>query len=211
MSISDWLMIFAVLLAPLIAIQVQKKLEIHREQRNRKLAIFKTLMATRASRLSADHVQALNMIDLEFYGKRYEKVVQSWKTYLDHLGNFPKDDEKAVPVWIGKQADLLADLLMEMGKVLDYEFDVVHVKKGIYYPEAHGKLEDQNALLREGILRLLYGDTALKMDVTNLPVHSEALEHQLKVHGAITDLLEGNRKLKVEIADDSVEGSAETK
>ena len=74
MTISDWLMIIAVLLAPLIAVQVQKWLEHHRENRERKLRVFKTLMATRAATVSPDHVQALNMIDLEFSGKRKYNV-----------------------------------------------------------------------------------------------------------------------------------------
>ena len=55
-----------------MAVQVQKWLEVFREERGRKLWIFKTLMATRASAVSAEHVQALNMIDLEFREKRYK-------------------------------------------------------------------------------------------------------------------------------------------
>jgi hypothetical protein len=62
MTISDGLMLLAVLFAPLAAVQVQKWLEHHREDRERKLRIFKTLMATRATALSQEHVQALNMM-----------------------------------------------------------------------------------------------------------------------------------------------------
>jgi hypothetical protein len=40
------------------------KIEDNKAKKQRKLHIFKTLMATRAARLSAEHVQALNMIDL---------------------------------------------------------------------------------------------------------------------------------------------------
>ena len=68
MSLTDALMVAAVLLAPLIAIQVSVFLEIRREKRQRRLKLFRTLMMTRAARLVPDHVNALNMIDIEFSG-----------------------------------------------------------------------------------------------------------------------------------------------
>lgn len=117
-TISDWLMITAVLIAPLLAVQVQKRLEKLRESRGRKMRIFKTLMATRAATVSTDHVQALNMIDLEFHDNKYKRVTTAWKTYLDHLSSFPKEDEKAQAVWVDKKTDLLAKLLQEMGNSL---------------------------------------------------------------------------------------------
>lgn len=165
MKLTDFLMILAVLLAPLVAVQVQKNLEVFREVRGRKLWIFKTLMATRAATVSPEHVQALNMIDLEFREKRFKNVTTTWKTYLDHLNSYPKEDEKRQPLWGERRVDLLTALLLEMGRSLGYEFDEVHVKKGIYAPEAHGLIEDENMLIRRGLIRVLYGDATLKMDV----------------------------------------------
>jgi uncharacterized protein DUF6680 len=50
-------------------------------------------MATRAARLTPDHVQALNLIDVEFYSKRkkYKRVLDAWKAYHDHLGENPSE------------------------------------------------------------------------------------------------------------------------
>lgn len=49
-------------------------------------------MATRGAKVSPDHVEALNMIDIEFYGRRSgrrsraeKSVVDAWKIYLDWL------------------------------------------------------------------------------------------------------------------------------
>lgn len=69
MTIADWLMIAAVLVAPVLAVHIQRRLDQHRESRDRRLRIFHTLMATRAARTSPAHVEALNRIDLEFSGK----------------------------------------------------------------------------------------------------------------------------------------------
>ncbi|WP_373426698.1 DUF6680 family protein [Neorhizobium galegae] len=70
MSTSDWMIILATLAGPILAIQVQKFLERGRENRNRRLQIFRTLMATRAASVSPAHVEALNSIALEFYGRK---------------------------------------------------------------------------------------------------------------------------------------------
>jgi len=67
MTISDWLVIVAIFLAPLFAVRVQKYIENNQEKRNRKLTLFRTLMKTRAFPLNPQHVEALNMIDIEFF------------------------------------------------------------------------------------------------------------------------------------------------
>jgi len=200
MKLAEVLTIIAILLAPIVAVQVQKWLELFREDRARKLWIFKTLMATRAATVSPEHVQALNMIDLEFRGTRYRPVTAAWKTYLDHLGSYPKDDEKRQAVWGERRIDLLTSLLLDMGHALGYEFDDVHVKKGIYAPEAHGRLEDEKMLIRRGLLRLLYGDSDLKMQVTSFPVSNEELAEQKALRDAIQQLLDGKRSLPVAVS-----------
>jgi len=201
MTISDGLMLLAVLLAPLIAVQVQKWLEHHREIREKKLGIFKTLMATRASKVLPSHVQALNMIDLEFNDKKYKDVKLAWKTYLDHLNSFPNDDEKAQPVWSSKMADLLATLLQVMGKSLGYDFDEVHIRKGIYLPEAHARVEDENNLLRRGLLNLINGKGTLKMDVQSFQIGEEEAKEQREIRKSIQELLNGDRDFPVSVKD----------
>lgn len=168
MTISDWLMIGAVLLAPLVAVQVQKYIEVSREKRQRKMNTFHTLMATRAARLSPAHVQALNMIDIEFYGKKFlgmryqgkteKRVSETWKSYLDHL-NRPFDNE-GFREWVSKGDELFTELLYEMPLALKYDFDKVHLRRGIYAPKAHNDQEIaqlanprqscQNSCRREG-------------------------------------------------------------
>lgn len=201
MNIADWLMIVVVLLAPIVAVQVQKILEHYREDRARKLTVFKTLMATRADTVSPKHVQALNMIDLEFQGKNCKSVTDSWKTYLDHLFHFPKDDEKQQALWAERRVDLLAKLLMEMGKSLGYSFDEVHVRRAIYAPEAHAKIESENLLIRQGLLRLLYGDAHLKMDIASFPVTEDAIKEQNVLRQSLQELIDGKRKLGVSVSD----------
>lgn len=197
MTLTDILIVSATLVAPLLAVQAQKWLERFREDYNRKLRVFKTLMATRAASVSPEHVQGLNMIDLEFQGAKFKTVRTEWKTYLDHLSSYPKEDEKLQAIWGEKRIDLLARLLMEMGKSLGYEFDEVHVKKGIYAPEAHSQIENEQILLRRGLLQLIYGNGSLKMDVKSLPVSEQSAAEQQQLRQHLIELLEGKRSLSV--------------
>ena len=101
MNSTEFLMICATALSPLIAVQVTRYLDDRNEERGRRLQVFKTLMATRAYRASPAHVEALNRIDLEFSsGKRSDKVVlECWQQYLDHLGSKTLEGQ----AWVDKR------------------------------------------------------------------------------------------------------------
>ncbi len=57
---SEWVMIFAVIVGPILAIQIQKYIEGVKEAKERKISVFKDLLATRASTLAYKHVVALS-------------------------------------------------------------------------------------------------------------------------------------------------------
>ena len=79
-----WITILAIILGPILAVQVQKYIENKKETRNKKMQIFKALMATRATPLYPAHVEALNMIDIEFYNDKnvVENIKGSTPLYL---------------------------------------------------------------------------------------------------------------------------------
>ena len=60
------LTIAAIVIGPIVALRIQRRIDEEREQRNRKKFIFKELMATRAARVSSRHVDALNAVGVEF-------------------------------------------------------------------------------------------------------------------------------------------------
>jgi len=104
------LTILAILISPLIAVQVTELLNKIKLNRQRKLDIFKDLMATRAAGLSPTHVGALNRIDIEFYG--VSEVSEAWKEYHDHLGlsvNIETEDTDGWRSWTDKKEDLLPE------------------------------------------------------------------------------------------------------
>jgi hypothetical protein len=97
LEIKDWITVAAVVAGPILAVQAQRIVESINKKHERRLKIFKSLMSTRAERVSREHVQALNLIDIEFYGRvkfrtrwqtRSEKAVtNAWKNYNAHLND----------------------------------------------------------------------------------------------------------------------------
>jgi hypothetical protein len=176
METSIWLMIMATITGPILAVQAQKWVEVIRERRGRKLWIFQTLMATRANRTAIEHVQALNMIDLAFYGGRFlgihrrtkqeQAVLRAWKEYRDQLNTPAKPD---VSLWIGKGDELFFNLLYDISCDVRYSFDRVQLKTGSYTPIAHGDLLAEQTAIRKTLLEMLQGNRPIKMEITNLP------------------------------------------
>lgn len=159
MTLTDILMIAATALSPFIAVQVTKWLEASKEARDRRLHVFRTLMATRAANVSTAHVQALNSIDFTFDGSQPldKQVTTAWKEYLDQLNKQGPVDA----AWIERRDDRFAALMIIMGKALGFDFDSVHIKKAGYMPNAHVDLESDQHNIRKAVLALLQGQAAL--------------------------------------------------
>ena len=174
--------IAATVISPLLAIQTQKFIERYSQKKSLKIDIFKQLMATRSqnSRLSNEHVRALNMIDLAFYGKikrgrtkrsdSESKVLSSWKLYFAHLNtSYPDNDNASGTIWNQTSNNLFLDLLSEIAKDIGYDFERVQLQTAIYSPMAHGERENDKLKIRQGLAAIFSGENALKMEIINIP------------------------------------------
>lgn len=168
--LGEWLTIAALILGPILAVQAQRFLDSLRERRHRRLQVFHTLMATRAARLSHDHVQALNMVDIEWYGRSVfgipfktpgeKAVTNAWRIYADHL-NTKAGEGDQLARWVDEGDKLLSKLLYEISRSLGYDFDEVQLRRNIYSPIAHGKQQVQELAFREGLIQILSGERAI--------------------------------------------------
>ncbi|QZN91905.1 DUF6680 family protein [Idiomarina abyssalis] len=182
--VSSWVMIAAVFLGPIAAVQIQKFLESRKEETQNRIKVFKDLMTTRASTLAYQHVSALNMVGLEFRGKQFSKVISAWNIYLDHLNSYP-DDEELGKVWVDKSNDLLSDLLYEMGISLGFEFDKVHIKKAGYIPKGYADAENEQIYIRKATIEVLEGKRPLPLDIVQMPFDQEAVDAQKELLRAL--------------------------
>ena len=201
MALSDGLMILAVLLAPFFAVFAQRQVELWRARRERKLSVFKMLMATRGRVVSAEHVQALNMIELEFTDRGDGGVLTAWAVYRDHLNSFPPGappSEDAIQRWVDRGQDNLTALLGRMGKSLGYSLDPVQITKGVYAPQAHAAADIEFQLLRRALLDWLSGRG--KVSVSVLPADEDAARKGQEFLSGVLSLVKGETRVKVEIA-----------
>ncbi len=166
MTISDWVMILVVIAGPLVAVQLTRYLDNKRESKERKTQLFKTLMGTRSYTVSWDHVAALNRIDLEFdkNDPKEKSVIEAWKAYHDLLNQKNLTAEQ----WDIKRTDLFVDLLYEMARVLNYDFDKTHIKNSSYSPIAHGTNEEETRQIRQGLIEVLNGTRTIPMRIESI-------------------------------------------
>jgi hypothetical protein len=173
-----WIYMITVVISPLIAVQVSEAINRRREGQSRRLWIFRTLMATRANRLSTEHVQALNMIDIDFHRSRYREgrfreVREAWRAYFTHL-NKPAPEPWS-EVFGNTGNELFIGLLFEMGKSLKYILTRTDISSVSYSPIAHGLLERDQTLLRKRLLEVLDGRRAIPIQAPN-PNSSAAIQ-----------------------------------
>jgi len=205
--ITSGVMIWAVIQAPRWAVKTQWDLQLLKEEHDRRLTLFKTLMATRATPVDFRHVQSLNMIDVEFSSESAEdRAVRSgWKDYLDALNNPVGFND---PPQLERRRDLLAELLQRMGKTLKYDFDFAYLKGRVYYPQGHEEDTMTSFRMRKGLLEVLEGTKPLQMQV----IQSEAaVENGTALSKAWLEIAEGKKSLKIEATQTKTVGPAATK
>ena len=151
-----WLTIAALLLGPILALTIQRLLDHIREKQKRKIAIFRSLMATRGYTISPQHVGSLNEIDVEFYSawpQSNKRVTTAWKALRNHLYDTTTFAGDAA-AWNRRSAELRVDLLHEMGEAVGYPFDKDDIARNVYVPGAHGETEAEWNVIRKALAKV---------------------------------------------------------
>ena len=175
MDIGNFAIIGATLLGPVLAVQAQKWIERGREDNKRREWLFATMMATRGAKLDVEHVRALNMIDLVFYGKgpgkrpaSFQKILDVWREYHAHLSlDITKYSEPQVVGHNRKREELFVDLLAAMAAERGFAFDRVHIATGSYHPNLFESSQNETLSIRAAALRVLSGEGRLRISIDN--------------------------------------------
>ena len=163
--ITDIIMTIAVFAGPIVAVQITEYLRRVKDTKDRKVHIFRTLMATRSATLAPMHVEALNAVDLEFHQDK--RVLDASRLYMDHLRDraYPKE------TWGTRKVELLVELLYEMSQALGYSFDKIQIKAGSYFPSGYEEIENDKEQIRKLSLEILQGKKQLPIlaGIFNMP------------------------------------------
>jgi Family of unknown function (DUF6680) len=194
LRLTEWLIAGCTLAGPVLAVQAQKWIEGFREKNARRLTIFRTLMATRATNLSPAHVEALNAVPIDFY--KDKRVMDAWEEYFMHLTTEPANN----PTWGTKRIDLFVKLLALIGAKVGYDFNVAQMNR-IYFPKAHGELDADQETVRKGVVALLKGDISLPIEIKAAPASPETAALQNELTSKMSKAYNDDGSLKVTIVE----------
>jgi hypothetical protein len=187
-KLGDLAIVFATLLGPILAIQIQKYFDRRGETNRRQVAVFRALMATRATPNSPEHVNALNAVPLEFH--KVAGVTGAWSDLLMHLNT---DSAGNHDQWRQTHIARFLALLKAMGAHLKYEFRDAEFQDHAYFPHWQGALMNEQELLRKGLVNLVTGKSALPMNVTGFPADPEMAKRTAALQSLLIEWLEGKR------------------
>lgn len=145
--------IIAIVLGPIKAVKITRDLDQIRESRSRKYAILSDLMRTRRARIDPVHVGALNLIELEFYGRK--SVIDAFRSYSRNLATREPVDDESAERFFQDRDDLFIELLKHIADELGYSFDKRDLSKLGYFPEGLSRYQsnsDANASLMREVL-----------------------------------------------------------
>lgn len=153
MAVLTAVSVFAIAFSPLVAVQVTRRLDDRKQDRARKLAIFSSLMKTRAARLDPEHVAALNLIEVEFFGDN--KVVSAYRKYIDHLSS-PLPAVSEQERYFHQRHQLFLEVLYMIGHNLGFNFDKNDLNVFAYTPQGWGEdleVQRNNSIMLGQLMR----------------------------------------------------------
>lgn len=193
----ELLTLIAILVGPILAVFATRFVDGRRQRDERRNNIFKTLMKTRRNRISSEHVEALNLIELEFADDKV--VIDEWKKLFTHFGNphSRRQDEIAAEtlsdqdkmlrdtMFYNRLADerqrQLAKLLHAMAKTLGFKAEQLDIFEGGYTPQGWSELEVEQHAARRFILDLAFGRKLLPVGIFHVVKDAnEAVSHSGK-------------------------------
>ncbi len=149
---ADWVLFAGAIIGPILAVLATRIVDALRDNRDRKNAVFVSLMSTRRAQLTPEHVQALNRIELEFANS--PAIVSELKTYMNlmeekisPLSRFERDDAvkrahtQADEDLVRRRRRAFGNLVQVIGRKLGRRVDRHDIIEGGYYPGGWAEAE----------------------------------------------------------------------
>lgn len=150
----------AIVFGPIKAVQISRENAKEDEKRRRQFDVFHNLMKTRRFSLSPEHVMALNLVQVDFYG--LEKIQAAYKRYVGILlGPFPKTVDPEADRFFQTKDDAFYDLVRDIGLELGFELDKHDLNRFAYGPVGWENDEGQLRAVRRLLVEVLSGQRGL--------------------------------------------------
>lgn len=151
--------IIAIVYGPIKAVEITRKKDIERDADARKRLILSTLMRTRKMVMNADHVGALNQVQLEFFN--HVDVLVAYKAYIANLSETVPAPGNALDNFLARRSDLFFDLLHTIAKASGVTIDRHELDRLAYVPFGWQTEQNEIQAFRTAMLALLNGQRTL--------------------------------------------------
>lgn len=189
MSTASILTVLAIFLGPIAAVIITRIIDNKRSADHRKMDIFRTLMRTRRQPTSIQHVEALNLIEIEFSG--CNRVIDSFSKLFEH---FDTQHARLSTEEVGDGMDqseashrnilfdtrianerqkLLAKLLHAIATERKIKIEQLEILEGGYAPQVWANIELEQTIIRKYMTDLYQGRGHIPVYVVNDPPASD--------------------------------------
>lgn len=149
MTCSEVINVLAIVLSPLIALYVGRKLQDREKNRNDKMLIFRSLMMDRGLGWSTESVRAFNIIEIVFADDA--KVLKQWKKFYQALCIQNPNSTQTLAIEKAR-----AEFLVTMAESLGYKETITkEIIQNAYIPVGLRKSIEQQQQYHNGMLELL--------------------------------------------------------
>ena len=160
---TDWFIIGATFASPFLAVFAQRSIEDYKQEKQRKLQLFKLLYATAHSPTGEDFVNAFNLVRIEF--RKDKDIVKYWEEYLAILTP-PSSPITNVDhfEFSSRAIDILYKLIGAISKKVGMDIDGLHLKNSLYAPQAWANSQRLETSLKIGLNDWLSGNSRPKFE-----------------------------------------------
>jgi uncharacterized protein DUF6680 len=166
---------------PIAAVIITRLLDDWRQDKARRMEVFRTLMRTRRSVLQPDHIGALNLVEIEF--ARDEAVLAAWKALFTHFATaHPRQEHERIDMIaneeeiksrnqafgtriIQERQSFLAKLLHAMARALGFKIEQLEIFEGGYTPQFWVDVDSEQDIMRKYVVELARGTKIVPIGV----------------------------------------------
>lgn len=181
MRLLDFLTLVAIFGGPVIAVILTRWIDERRATRHRRMDVFRTLMRTRRSPLHPDHVGALNLVEIEFFGN--DKIINPLKKLMQHFADnhhripdelvkddMPNDEKsrrnQKFDLRLNEERNELRTILLHaIAKNLGFNIEQLEIFRGGYTPQGWDNVEFEQSIIRQYFVDLYLGRKTIPIEV----------------------------------------------
>lgn len=163
----DWgalVNLVAILVGPLVAVVVTRIMDNRSAEKTRHYQVFRDLMRTRAAKISPAHVDALNLVEIEFHNA--PKVKEAWQRYMENLAAQTPAESGAQSNFYLRREQLFIKLIQEVAnKVGLKSVDITDAMTNNYFPVGWQNEQQEQEQVRRLLIAMLSGAKPLSVKI----------------------------------------------